>query len=57
VRAYRVDRGIFSLVTVGLRGLICTAGVEYSIALTGDTNVALHLTSCVDGRIGLNSFN
>lgn len=42
---------------VGLRGLICIAGVEYSFALTGDTNVALHLTSGVDGRIGLNSFN
>jgi hypothetical protein len=45
------------VVIVGLRGLICIAGVEYGIALTGDTDVAMYLTSGVDGRIGLNSFN
>jgi len=45
------------MVTVGLRRIICIAGVEYSISLTGDTNVALYLTSGVVGRIGLNSFN
>jgi hypothetical protein len=43
--------------TVGLRGLICVTGVECGIALTGDSNVALYLTSGLDDRIGLNSFN
>ena len=42
---------------VGLRGLICSVGVEYSIVVTADTNVALYLTSGVGGGIGLNSFN
>ena len=45
------------MVTIGLRGLICIAGVEYGIALTGDTNVALYITSGVDGHIGFKSFN
>jgi hypothetical protein len=45
------------MVAVGLRGLICIVGVEYGIDVTGDTNVALYLTSAIDGRIGLNSFN
>ena len=47
----------FNMVIVILRGLICIVGVEYGIALTGDTNFALYLTSGVDSRIGLNSFN
>jgi hypothetical protein len=42
---------------VGLRVLICVAGVEYGVAVTGDANVTLYLTSGVDGRLGLNRFN
>jgi hypothetical protein len=45
------------MVAVGLRGLICIVGVEYSIVVTGDANIALYLTSGVDGCIGLNSLN